>query len=225
MPVTYEAPPPVSIPPAVPEPVPDIGLDLELPPPAPSPRTRILIWAAVLGAAAAAAILLWRYEGRQAPPAFQFARVERGRIDATVSATGTCNAVVDVIVGSQVSGNIKALYADFNTRVKAGQLVALIDPEIFQAQVDQADAAWRNSKAALENAKAAAEKAVADVYSAKAAEVNQTAAIAKAKVGVADANTKLARRKTMFSDAILSKEDLDTAQATYDQAVADEQSA
>jgi multidrug efflux pump subunit AcrA (membrane-fusion protein) len=51
-------------------------------------------------------------------------QLQKGTIESTVSATGTCNAVVDVQVGSQVSGNIKALYADFNTRVKAGQLVA-----------------------------------------------------------------------------------------------------
>jgi len=132
---------------------------------------------------------------------------------------------VDVQVGSQVSGNIKALYADFNTRVKAGQLVALIDPEIFDAKVKQADAALRNAKAGLENAKAASAKAEADMYSARAAERNQVAAIAKAKVAVADTKTKLALRQTMFNDQIISKEDLDTAQATYDHAVADQQAA
>src|ERR1041384_632668 len=71
---------------------------------------------------------------------FRTARVERGDIDATVSATGTANAVVTVQVGSQVSGNIKALYADFNTKVTKGQLVALIDPELFHAWVTQAQA-------------------------------------------------------------------------------------
>src|SRR6476620_12636215 len=70
---------------------------------------------------------------------YRTAPAERGDIAYTISATGTPNAVVTVQVGSQVSGNIKALYADFNTRVKAGQLVALIDPEIFQAKVTQAE--------------------------------------------------------------------------------------
>jgi len=102
--------------------------------------------------------------------------------------------VVDVQVGSQVSRNIKALYADFNTRVKAGQLVALIDPDIFEAKVRQADAAVCSATAGLENAKAASARAEADLYSSRAAETNQVAAIAKAKVGVADTKTKLTRR-------------------------------
>ena len=186
---------------------------------------RLLIVAMVLGILAVVGVLLWRFASKTEAPTFQLTQLQKGTIESTVSATGACNAVVDVQVGSQVSGNIKALYADFNTRVKAGQLVALIDPEMFQAKVKQADAAWRNSQAALENAKAAAVKSEADLYSARAAEVNQLAAIAKTKVAVADAKTKLARRQTMFSDQIISKEDLDTAQATYDQALADQQAA
>jgi HlyD family secretion protein len=200
-------------------------LEVDFQPTARSLRKKVLVWSAVFTAAVLAAAIVWRYAHSQAAPVFQSARVERGRIDATVSATGACNAVVDVQVGSQVSGNIKALYADFNTRVKAGQLVALIDPEMFESKVKQAEAAWRNSQAALENANASAAKAQADLYGAKATETNQVAAIAKAKVGVADAKTKLARRQSMFGDLIISKEDLDTAQATYDQAVADEQAA
>jgi HlyD family secretion protein len=181
--------------------------------------------AAVFGILAVAAVLAWRFANRTEATKFQFTQLQRGTIESTVSATGTCNAVVDVQVGSQVSGNIKALYADFNTRVKAGQLVALIDPEMFEAKVKQADAAWRNSQAAFENSRAAAQKAVADLSSARAAEVNQKAAIAKAKVAVSDADAKLARRKEMFGGKIISKEDLDTAQATYDEAVADQQAA
>src|SRR3954471_21392322 len=85
---------------------------------------------------------LLRDAGRQE---YKTARVERGEIDATISASGTSNAVVTVQVGSQVSGNIKELYADFNTKVKKGQLVALIDPELFQAKVTQAQAAVDNA--------------------------------------------------------------------------------
>jgi len=214
---------PIELPPA-PEASP--GLEPEFQPPEGSSlRKRILILAALIGLMAVGVALVWRYAIRAEPPVFQFARVERGRIDSTVSATGTCNAVVDVQVGSQDSGNIKALYADFNTKVKAGQLVALIDPEMFEAKVKQADAALRNSKAALENARAAAVKADADLSSARANEVNQLAVIAKANVGVADSKTKLTRRQTMIKDGIISQEDFDTAQATYDQAVADEHAA
>jgi HlyD family secretion protein len=194
--------------------------------PAPSPsRKRLLVAAAAIGILAVAAVLAWRFTNRTEAPKFQFTQLQRGTIESTVSATGTCNAVVSVQVGSQVSGNIKALYADFNTRVKAGQLVALIDPEIFQAKVKQAEAGWRQSQAAFENSRADAQKADADLSSARAAEVNQAAAIAKAKVAVSDANAKLARRKEMFAGKIISKEDLDTAQAAYDEAVADQQAA
>src|SRR5690242_2730946 len=93
--------------------------------------------AAACMAVATAGLFGWRYKQAKAAPEFQVARVERGPIAVTVSATGTCNAVVSVQVGSQVSGNIKALFADFNTVVRAGQLVALIDPQMFQAKVDQ----------------------------------------------------------------------------------------
>ena len=189
-----------------------------------SKRKKMIGLFAILGITAVG-LLVWRYGFHSAAPVFQLATVERGHIEASVSTAGSTNAVVTVQVGSQVSGNIKALYADFNTKVKAGQLVALIDPEIFEAKVQQADAGWRNAKSAMDNAKAGVAKAQADVAGAKAGEVSQEAAIAKAKVGVADAKTKLARRQTMFNDGIISREDLDTAQATYDQAAAEQQAA
>jgi HlyD family secretion protein len=182
---------------------------------------RVLMIAIACVAAAIAVSVIWRYQRAQALPQFQLARVEKGVIESRVSATGTCNAVVSVQVGSQVSGNIKALYADFNTAVKAGQLVALIDPQMFQAKVEQAEAGWRNMIASLENARANATKVQADLSGAKAAEASRAAATAKAKTAVADAKAKLVRRVQMFQDQILSKEDLDTANTTYDQAIAD----
>src|SRR5689334_2155800 len=67
---------------------------------------------------------------------YRTAEVRTGNIESIVSATGIPNAVVTVQVGSQVSGNVSALYADFNTTVKKDQLVARIDPQLFQAQVN-----------------------------------------------------------------------------------------
>src|SRR3989475_10883067 len=99
---------------------------------------------------------------------FRTVSVERGDIDATISATGTSNAVVSVQVGSQVSGNIKALYADFNTKVAKGQLVALIDPEIFESRVSQAQASVDNARVSVLNYSAQIQKAAADVGSAEA---------------------------------------------------------
>jgi HlyD family secretion protein len=156
---------------------------------------------------------------------YQTAAAERGDIKASISATGNCNAVVTVLVGSQVSGNIKALYADFNTKVKKGQLVAEIDPQVFQARVDQAKAAVDNARAAVVSAQAGVQKANADIASARATVENQNAAISKAKSAAKDAQTKLAARKTLMQEGIISKEDFDTAQTTYDEAAAEQQAA
>src|SRR5215469_15881452 len=94
---------------------------------------------------------------------YRTAAVERGDVVSTVSATGTPNAVVTVQVGSQVSGNVLALYADFNTKVKKGQVVARIDPQIYQAKVEQAKATLSAQEAAVINAQAQIEKSRADL--------------------------------------------------------------
>src|SRR3954470_10695655 len=70
-------------------------------------------------------------------PKFRIENLERGTIVSTVTATGTLAAVTTVKVGSQVSGIISRLYADFNSQVKKGQILAELDPTTFQAQVDQ----------------------------------------------------------------------------------------
>src|SRR5436190_2121243 len=84
---------------------------------------------------------------------YQTATVTRGAITQAVTATGTLNPVVNVQVGSQVSGNIQKLFADFNSQVKSGQVVAQIDPALFQAAVTQAEGDLATAQAALELAK------------------------------------------------------------------------
>ncbi len=84
---------------------------------------------------------------------FQTAPVSRGAITQAVTATGTLNPVQNVQVGSQVSGNIQKLFADFNSIVKAGQVIAQIDPIVFQANVNQAEGDLENARAALELAR------------------------------------------------------------------------
>src|SRR3981081_4233273 len=84
---------------------------------------------------------------------FQTAPVTRGPITQAVTATGTLNPVQNVQVGSQVSGNIQKLFADFNSIVKAGQVIAQIDPVVFQANVNQAEGDLANAQAALELAR------------------------------------------------------------------------
>jgi len=89
-------------------------------------------------------------------PSYRTEPVSRGDIKLSVTATGTVNAVTTVLVGTQISGTIKNLYADFNSRVKKGQLIALIDPEMLEAQsaqaranVEKADATFRDADRTL----------------------------------------------------------------------------
>ena len=109
-----------------------------------------LIVAAVLLIAVA---LLLRRCTSGSSVAYQTAPVTKGPITQAVTATGTLNPVQNVQVGSQVSGNIQKLFADFNTVVKAGQVIAQIDPVVFQANVNQAEGDVANARAALELAR------------------------------------------------------------------------
>jgi HlyD family secretion protein len=154
---------------------------------------------------------------------YRTAAVDRGDIEATVTSTGSPNAVVTVQVGSQVSGNISELDADFNSPVKKGQLVARIDPELFQAQVNQAQATLDAARAAVVNAKAGVARARADVAVANANVANAGANVLKAQVAVRDGKVKYDRRVPLAKEGVISPEDLDTAQATYNSAVAEEQ--
>jgi HlyD family secretion protein len=153
------------------------------------------------------------------------AKVERGEIDSVISSTGTVNAVINVQVGSQVSGNIVELHADWNSHVHQGDLVAVIDPVPFQAKVDQAKASIDAAKASVVNARASLKKSDADIANANANIKNQEANIVKAKSAVSDSKIKLDRRVTMQKEGVIAQEDLDTAKATYDQAVAAKEAA
>ena len=96
--------------------------------------------------------VVW-FQSAAGRPQYRTAPVERGEVVATVSASGTLNAVTTVQVGSQVSGKIKHLYADFNSRVEKGQLIARIDPDTFEAKVNQAKADVDNARVAVKDAK------------------------------------------------------------------------
>src|SRR5437773_7285650 len=113
-----------------------------------------------------AAFYFW---GNQSTAAqYLTARVERGNLRNTVTATGTLQAVTTVQVGSQASGTISALYADFNSVVKKGQVVAQLDPAVSKAQVDQARANLEQAKANLQQARAAVANSRAGVSDAQA---------------------------------------------------------
>lgn len=120
---------------------------------------------------------------------YQTATITRGPITQAVTATGTLNPVVNVQVGSQVSGNIAKLFVDFNSQVKAGQIVAQIDSALFEATVTQAEGDLANAQAALELAKVNA-KRTQDLFAKKTssqADVDQ----AMATLHQAEANVKI----------------------------------
>jgi HlyD family secretion protein len=136
----------------------------------------------------------WWSSGRKADAMqFRTAKVEKGPITATVSSTGTVNPVTSVQVGSQVSGQIKELYVDFNSPVKQGQLIARIDPETFQYRVRQAEA---------------------DLEAA-------AAAVGRAQVSLNNAERDLNRTKELVARNFVSPAELDKAQSTYDLSAAE----
>ncbi len=154
-------------------------------------RTAVALAAVAL---VAAALGLWRWRAGSSRPPLRLdtARVDKGRILAKVTATGTLSAIVTVQVGSQVSGSIKALYADFNSLVKKGQRIAKIDPQLFQAAVEQARA---NYVAAQGN-------------------------LAKAKAQAVDAQRQFARNRALAERKLIAQADLDTSQSNADAAQA-----
>lgn len=153
------------------------------------------------------------YKNKESAVKFKTVKVERGNISAFVTANGTVNPVTTVLVGSQISGMIKKLYADYNTQVKKGQLIAEIDPDIFQAQVSQA-------KAKLENAKAAYLNVQADILNAQANIEANKASVIKAQVALEDARKNLQRASELFSRNLIAASDRDAAQTAYDSAAA-----
>ncbi len=135
-------------------------------------------------------------------PAYIFGTVDRGDIVLQVAATGTLAAVTTVQVGTQVSGTIAELYVDFNSEVKKNQLLAKLDPELFDAQVQQAEANVRTAEASLNDDKAS-------IASAKAN-------LEKAKVDLLNNQRKLRMQKELWNQALIARDDLDTAQAVLD---------
>jgi HlyD family secretion protein len=155
-------------------------------------KRRAWIIALSVAALAGAGTVYYRLGASTERPNVMTGVVTRGAVVETVEATGTLQPVDTVEVGSQVTGSVKTLGADFNSRVTEGQVLATLDPASLQAQVDQASAT------------------VARV----AADVN------RAKVTLADAENKLRRAEALSRDQLISDADLDTARSTRDAAQA-----
>jgi HlyD family secretion protein len=128
------------------------------------------------------------------PPAsdYRTAKVERGEMISTVSATGTLAAVVTVQVGTQVSGTIQKLFVDFNSPVKGGQIIAQIDPALFNAKVKETYGNYNNAAANLQ----------------------------RVQEDLVDAKRTDERNRQLFRDGVISKADLDTSGTKYHQALA-----
>lgn len=153
-------------------------------------RVFLIICAVAIVTASVAAY--YRAGGSDNEVQYTTASVTRGDVVESVDATGTLQAVTTVQVGTQVSGTIKALHADFNSVVKKGQVIAELEPSLFQAQVDQARASLARLQADVENA----------------------------KVQINDTQVKLARARELAKQQLIAQSDLDTATTAAQQAQA-----
>jgi HlyD family secretion protein len=151
---------------------------------------RHYLWILLVPAAAAAGFFFLR--GRGEATQFTTGTIDRGDVVEVVGATGTLEAVTTVQVGSQVSGTIESLYADFNSTVKKGQVIARLDPSILQARLGQAEA---------------------NVLSARAN-------VDRSQASVEDTRQKYERAKELAAQKLIAETDLETAKANYDGAVA-----
>jgi HlyD family secretion protein len=144
-------------------------------------------------------------------PTYLFGTVDRGSIVLQVAATGTLEAVTTVQVGTQVSGTIAELYADYNSEVKKGQLLAKLDPALLEAQVQQQEANVTTAEATLNDT-------AASIASMKAN-------LEKARVDVLDKQRKMKRQQELFNDRLIARDDYDTAEAATGASVAAQKAA
>ena len=151
---------------------------------------KILIGIVIITILGLAAFFLFR--NTESEVNFRTEKVVRGDIVATVTATGIVNAVKTVLVGTQVSGTIKNINVDFNSPVKKGQLIAMIDPSTFEAQVAQARANLLSAKANVE----------------------------KAEATLVDAKRTMDRNRDLLSKNLIARSDLETAETNYETAKA-----
>lgn len=112
-------------------------------------KKKLITVAIVAMAAVTSGYVLYRRAHADATPAYRTAAVQRGNLESTVAATGTLGAVTTVQVGTQVSGQISAIFVDFNSKVKKGQLIARIDPTLQQQAVEDAQAGVARAQAQL----------------------------------------------------------------------------
>ena len=168
---------------------------------------KYLIGLAAIGAAA----WFWYANGdaSAAKPAYRLVKVEKGTISNVVTASGTLKALITVDVGTQISGQIKQLFADFNTEVKAGQVIARIDPATFEAKVKEADSDLATAKGNVMLMEARLDSMRTDTRQAKSA--------------LGFAKLDLDRKKELLPSKAIAQSTYDQAVAAYEQADAKHQ--
>ena len=167
----------------------------------------------------------WLATGREAAPGFRTQEVTSGPLVAAVSSSGTLNAVVTVQVGSQISGQLREILADYNSEVTTGQVIARLDPAILETRVAQAQAELEVARAAVKMQEASLDKARADVVQARAQATSGVAEVAKAEATRIEAGRDLERKASLASRGVISQADRDKAQAALDSAAAATRSA
>jgi HlyD family secretion protein len=165
------------------------------------------------GAIAALLLLGFWIRGRAAPVQYLTAAVKRGSITSAVEATGTINPLTTVPVGSYVSGTMKLIFADFNTRVRAGQVLAQIDPDIYDAQVNTARANLESAQANLRNIQAS-------LGSLQAAIESGLANAAKMDADLAYSRASARRLGDLYKEGLIPLDQRDLSQSTFAQAEA-----
>ena len=190
-------------------------------------KKKLLLGGGFMAAIMLAGFYFWSNES--STPQYMTARIERGNLRNTVTATGTLQAVTTVQVGSQASGTISALYADFNTVVKKGQVIAQLDPSTAQAQVNQARANLEQARANLANARAGVVSSRAGVTDAQARSLaakstvqNNQAGVSAAQANVAvlkaqqdDAMSLLKQQESLLKAGVIAQRDYDVAVTAY----------
>ncbi len=151
-------------------------------------------------------------------PVYRTAVVERGELVSTVITSGAVNALVTVAVGSQLSGQIAKLLADFNDEVREGQPLARIDPKSFEARASEAAAEVEIARAELLSRQAANEQAVADVANARNAWAVAEAQTASARAIYVEAERDHQRKQPLAARGTISKSELDRVRAQRDSA-------
>jgi HlyD family secretion protein len=151
---------------------------------------------------------------------YRMSKVEHGDITAYVSATGTLNPVIMVQVGTQVSGTVKKLFADFNSTVVPGQQLAELDQATFRAKVVQAEANLDTARAEVKNTLANAHNVRASIETARADVGSRAAQLEKARVTIVDTKRIVDRQRALFERSLLPRSEVETAQTAYDTAVA-----